>query len=265
MKSYLSMSLAVVLVTACSDAASNMAPTSYPDPAAAKTDGGGGFTVSGSLTNNMFTFDDGTFNASDGATFTVESLNGGFGAAAPSLGTVYNNAANKFIGRLDNNQVNLIVPNGGSLYDISYDLYIIGSWDGNGKQSGGQFGVDLWENSIACSSTGPSVATLISTTFSNQKTVQQSYPHNYLSGGGSNKAGDGAFATDALGYRNDPTSNTPVFQSFGDTWYKLHFSGVNPCGAGNAIFLRWSVPNATLQSNYDESWGVDNVHIMTDG
>jgi hypothetical protein len=26
----------------------------------------------------------------------------------------------------------------------------------------------------------------------------------------------------------------------------------------------WSVPNATLQSNYDESWGLDNVHIMID-
>jgi len=24
------------------------------------------------------------------------------------------------------------------------------------------------------------------------------------------------------------------------------------------------VPGATLQSNYDESWGIDNVHIMTD-
>ena len=50
----------------------------------------------------------------------------------------------------------------------------------------------------------------------------------------------------------------------GDTWYKLHFTGVNPCGAGNPIFLQFSVPGATLQSNYDESWGIDNVHIMTD-
>ena len=72
--------------------------------------------------------------------------------------------------------MNLIVPNGGSTFDVSYDLYIIGSWDGDGKQSGKQFGVDIWENSIACSSTGPSVTTLIRTTFSNQKTVQQSFP-----------------------------------------------------------------------------------------
>ena len=49
-------------------------PTS-PDasPDHAKGDGGG-VVVSGSLTNDMFTFDNGTFNASDGGTFTVESL-----------------------------------------------------------------------------------------------------------------------------------------------------------------------------------------------
>jgi hypothetical protein len=260
MKTFLSMSLAVALVTACSDSTSTGPNAS---PSLAKD--GGGFVVAGTLTNNTYPFDDGTFNSSDGGTFTVQSLTGGFGAAAPDLGSVFNNAANRFIGRIDNHQVNLIVPNGGSTFDVSYDLYIIGSWDGDGKQSGKQFGVDIWENSIACSSTGPSVLTLIRTTFSNQKAVQQSYPNNYGTGGGNNKAGAGAYAADALGYKLDPTSNTPVFQSYGDTWYKLHFSGANPCGPGSAIFLRWSVPNATLQSNYDESWGVDNVHIMTDG
>lgn len=261
MKTFLTLSLAVALVTACSDSTSSTGPNASPNLAKG---GGGGVVVSGTLTDNMFEFDDGTFNASDGGTFTVENLAGGFGAAAPDLGYVFNNAANRFVGRVDNHRVNLIVPNGGSTYDVTYDLYIIGSWDGDGKQSGKQFGVDIWENTIACSATGPNVATLIRTTFSNQKTVQQSFPNSYGEGGGTHKAGYGAFAADFLGYKNDPTSNTPVFDSFGDTWYKMHFSGLNPCGAGNPIFLRWSVPAATLQSNYDESWGVDNVHIMTD-
>ena len=260
MRPLLPLSVAMIAIVACSDSTS---PTSNLATQDAKNTGGG-FTVAGSLTNDVFTFDDGTFGSSAGSTFTVESLTGGFGASAPPLAGVFNNASNKFIGRLDNHKINLIVPNGGSAYDISYDLYIIGSWDGNGKQSGKQYGVDIWENSIACSPTGPAVATLLRTTFSNQKTVQQSFPHNYLDGGGSNKAGDGSFAIDALGYVNDPTSHTPQFQSFGDTWYKLHFTGLNPCGAGNPIYLQFSVPNATLQSNYDESWGVDNVHIMTD-
>ena len=65
--------------------------------------------------------------------------------------------------------------------------------------------------------------TLIRTTFSNQKTVQQSFPNNYGVAAARNKAGAGAFAIDALGYKLDPTSNTPVFESYGDTWYKLHF------------------------------------------
>ena len=259
MKNLITLSLAAFLLAACSDT------TTSPNvnPSLAKS-GGGGITVAGTLTNNNYSFDDGTFSASDGGTFTVESLTGGFGASAPDLGYVFNDASNRFIGRLDNHRVNLIVPNGGSVYDITYDLYIIGSWDGDGKQSGKQWGADIWQNDIACTPTGPAVATLLRTTFSNQKTVQQSYPNAYGAGGGTHKAGDGSFAQDALGYKNDPTSNTPVFDSYGDTWYKMHFSGVNPCGAGNPIYLQWSVPGATLQSNYDESWGVDNVHIMTD-
>ena len=260
MKSPLTLSIAALAILACSDSTSPTSNLSSSD--AKQTDPP--FTVSGSLTNNMYTFDDGTFGSADGGSFTVESTAGGFGAAAPSLGAVFNNASNKFIGRLDNHRVNLIVPNGGSRYDISFDLYIIGSWDGNGKQSGKQYGVDIWQAAVACSPDGPVAQTLIRTTFSNQKTVQQSFPHNYGEGGGSNKAADGAFATDALGYVNDPTSHTPEFQSYGDTWYKLHFTGVNPCGAGAPLYLQWSVPGATLQSNYDESWGVDNVQILTD-
>ena len=52
--------------------------------------------------------------------------------------------------------------------------------------------------------------------------------------------------------------------SAGDSWYKLSFTGLNPCGNGAPLYLVFSVPNAGLQSNYDESWGVDNVQIMTD-
>ena len=97
-----------------------------------------------------------------------------------------------------------------------------------------------------------------------QKTVQQSYPDQYNNGRGGGPAFSGAFAVDALGFINDPTSHTPQFQSAGDSWYKLSFTGNNPCGAGNPLYLVFTVPNANLQSNYDESWGVDNVAIKTD-
>lgn len=220
--------------------------------------------VVGNLTNDTFNFNDGTYTSSAGSTFTAEALNGGFGAAAPNISAVHNDSSNLFIGRADNHRITLIVPNGGSKYDISYDLYIIGSWDGNGKQSGKDFGVDLWQADIACSSTGPVVMELIETTFSNQKTVQQSYPAWYLAPGAGKPAGTGAYAIDALGYIHDETAHTPLFRSMGDTWYKLHFSGTNPCGAGQPMFFVWTVPDADLQSNYDESWGLDNVVIKTD-
>jgi hypothetical protein len=220
--------------------------------------------VVGNLTNDTFNFNDGTYSSSAGSAFTAEALIGGFGAAAPNISPVHNDSANLFIGRADNHRITLIVPNGGSTYDISYDLYIIGSWDGNGKQSGKEFGVDLWQADIACSATGPAVVELLETTFSNQKTVQQSYPSWYLSNGAGKPAGTGAYATDALGYIHDETAHTPLFRSMGDTWYKMHFTGENPCGAGNPMYFVWTVPLADLQSNYDESWGLDNVVIKTD-
>jgi hypothetical protein len=261
MKTLFAVPLAALVFAACSEPTTPGSALSTREARASDP----GITVSGSLTNDLFTFNDGSFTASSGGTFTVEDLDGGFGAAAPTLDGVFNDQANLFLGRVDNHKVTLIVPNGGSTFSVSYDLYIIGSWDGDGKQSGKEYGADVWQNGIACTATGAVVKSLISTTFSNQKGVQQSYPSSYsVPGGGPSKAGTGAYAIDALGYINDPTSHTPLFDSFGDTWYKLSFSGVNPCGAGSAIYLVWTVPNAGLQSNYDESWGIDNVLIKTD-
>ncbi len=261
MKQLFLISAAVLVATACSE---TTGPTSDLAPRSAKPSTDPGISVAGNLTNDAFTFDDGTFSSSAGSVFTIEALNGGFGASSPNIAAVFNNNANKFLGRANNHKVVLIVPNGGSAFDISYDLYVIGSWDGNGKQSGKQYGVDLWQSSIACSATGAAVQTLLETTFSNQKTVQQSYPAAYGGNGSGKKAGEGAFAIDALGFVNDPTVHTPQFQSVGDSWYKLNFKGQNPCGAGNPIYFVWTVPDGDLQSNYDESWGLDNVFVKTD-
>lgn len=261
MKTLVLLSAAVLAAAACSEAT---APPADLAPRSAKPSSDPGISVAGNLTNDTFSFDDGTFSSSAGSTFTVEALSGGFGASSPNIASVYNNASNKFLGRANNHRVVLIVPNGGSTYDISYDLYILGSWDGNGKQSGKQYGVDMWSSQIACSAGGPAAQTLIETTFSNQKTVQQSYPAAYGANGSGNKAGEGAFAVDALGFKEDPSNHTPLFQSMGDTWYKLNFRGANPCGPGNAIFFVWTVPDGDLQSNYDESWGLDNVIVKTD-
>ena len=80
---------------------------------------------------------DGMYSASDGAAFNFDDLDpGGFGAASPQIAPVHDFAWNNFLVRMDNHRIRFIVPNGGSVYSISYDLYIIGSWDGLSKQSG---------------------------------------------------------------------------------------------------------------------------------
>lgn len=260
MKRIVSLSAAALLLAACSDAT---APGTNATPLDAK-DSPPTITVSGNLTNDSYTFDEGTFSGAAGSTFTVEDLDGGFSAAAPSLTTAYNDASNGFIGRLDNHELDLIVTNGGSKFSLTFDLYIIGSWDGDGQQSGKAFGADLWSVGIACTPGGAIVQNLLTTTFSNQKTVQQSYPNEWRDGRGGAPAGTGALSLDALGFRDDPTVHTPLFSSYGDTEYRLSFSGINPCGAGSPLYVLFTVPNASLQSNYDESWGVDNLTIKTD-
>lgn len=260
MKRLVSLSAAALLVAACSDSTS---PTSGIAPVDAKSSPPP-ISVTGNLTNDSYTFDEGTFSGAAGSTFTVEDLDGGFSAAAPSLTTAYNDASNGFIGRLDNHELDLIVTNGGSKFSLTFDLYIIGSWDGDGQQSGKEFGADLWSVGVACTPGGTIVQNLLTTTFSNQKTVQQSYPNAWRDGRGGAPAGTGALSLDALGFRDDPTVHTPLFSSFGDTEYRLSFAGINPCGAGSPLYVLFTVPNAELQSNYDESWGVDNVTIKTD-
>jgi hypothetical protein len=260
MKYLVSLSTAALLLAACSDAT---APNASVDAVNTKSSPPP-ISVAGNLTNDSFTFDDFSISGAAGTSFNVESLDGGFGVSSPPLISAYNNASNMFIGRLDNDRLNLVVPNGGSKFSLTFDLYIIGSWDGEGQQSGKQYGVDLWSVGLACTSGGAVVQNLLTTTFSNQKTVQQSYPNAYNSGRGGNTATEGSFAVDALGFRNDPSSHTPADMSYGDSEYRLSFAGINPCGAGAPLFAVFQVPNAGLQSNYDESWGVDNLVIKTD-
>lgn len=260
MKPLFTLSLAAIAIVACSDSNS---PTSTLEPSYARPSDPV-ISVSGTLTNDFFNFNAGGFSGASGTEFSVTDLDGGFGAAAPSFAAVYNDASNRFIGRLDNHRLGLSVLNGGSRFQINFDLYIIGSWDGDGKQSGKQWGPDIWSVGVACTAGAPAVLNLLTTTFSNQKTVQQSYPDQYNNGRGAGPAFRGAFAVNALGFINDPTSHTPQDMSAGDSWYKLSFTGFNPCGAGAPLFLVMTVPNANLQSNYDESWGVDNVQILTD-
>ena len=262
MKHLATLSAAVLFLAACSEAT---APTSDLTVREAKPVSDPGITVAGNLTNDSYTFEDLGITGASGTSWAVDNLGDGVvTASAPPLSEAYNSSTH-FMGRADNSSLFLIVPNPGSTYSLTFDLYIIGSWDGQGQQAqSGTFGHDIWRASIRCGS--PSAAPssiLLETDFSNQLTVQQSYPKSSTQKGGA-KAATGSYAQDLLGFRNDPSVNTPTFRSFGDTEYHMSFSGTNPCAAGQTAFFTFTVPNANLQSNYDESWGLDNVVIKTD-
>jgi hypothetical protein len=262
-KRLVSLSAAMLFMAACSEAT---APTSDLSTRQTKpTSGGGGISVAGNLTNDTYTFENFSISGAGGTSWAADQLTDGtFGTSSPAITDAYNHSTH-FMGRVDNTALFLIVPNPGSRYALTFDLYIIGSWDGQGQQAqNGVYGHDIWRASIRCGSpTAAPSQVLLETDFSNQLTVQQSYP-NWATTKGGSKAGTGSYGQDLLGSRNDPSVNTPTFRSFGDTEYHMSFSGANPCAAGQTAYFTFVVPNANLQSNYDESWGLDNVSIKTD-
>jgi hypothetical protein len=264
MKKLVSISVAALVLAACSEATG---PNADLAARSAKPVTDPGFTVSGALTNQSFDFEDGGFEVAGGPFFAVNDLeSGGFSASAPNIVSAWNGSTD-FIGRVDNHSILLALPPeaAGSVYSLAFDLYIIGSWDGQGKQAQqGAFGQDIWRLSIRCGSLSAAPETiLLETDFSNQHTVQQSYPLSASKTGGK-KAGNGSYAIDALGFVNDPSVHTPQFRSYGDASYHMEFAGSNPCAAGQMLVFAFVVPDAGLQSNYDESWGLDNVVIKTD-
>src|SRR5262245_48217888 len=126
---------------------------------------------------------------------------------------------------------------------VSFDLFIIQSWDGNGPDSA----PDIWDLSVAG---GP---TLLHTTFSNNK--PQAYPDTFP--GGDNPAGTGASEVNTLGY---PFLHPGA--AFNDSVYHLSFTFPHSI---SAVQLNFSASTTGLQDISDESWGLDNVQVAADG
>ena len=259
MKKYFAVPLAAVFLAACSE--SSTAPASADlDPSYGKPVDPIVVCASCPVVGD-FDFEDGTtISAVGGATIGTELQVGASGVVdAPGVVTAPAGGQD-FLGRFSNTRTQIVInAPGGTNYNLNFDLYIIGSWDGRGKQAQqGAFLANVVEIGYRCTS-GAAITPLLKTTFSNQYTVQQDYPNSFLNGGF--KAGSGAEAIDALGYASRPDlSHTPVFRSFGDATYNLSFSGSNPCG-GAAMTFVINTSNPTQQSTYDESWGVDNIVI----
>jgi len=128
---------------------------------------------------------------------------------------------------------------------VSFDLFLIGTWDGNNTT----YGPDTWDLSVVG---GP---TLLHTTFSMFQgcygsVFPQAYPDSYP--GGSHPAFTGATEVGTLGNYVDCEDFSAV--------YRLEFSFLN---SGTSLRLRFSSSGG--QKVEDESWGVDNFEIRVFG
>ncbi|MGK2960733.1 MAG: hypothetical protein ACSLFK_01165 [Gemmatimonadaceae bacterium] len=267
MKKLFFLPLAAFVFAACSE---NTAPDTNADlsPSYAKPvknpPATGGAT--GSKYSATFDFDAPGIQASNFSTFATDTDDNSVASSSQEVQYVPNDAGNGFFGRFNNTNTRalLVMTEAGSKYTVNFDLYVIGSWDGRGKQAQqGIFEANAFQVGWRCSPTG-AITTIFETSFSNQYTVQQDFP-NYLYTGGY-KAGTGSVpgSIDALGYADRPDlSHTPSFRSFGDATYALQYTIGNVCNGQPPTFVFGSTAPGQ-QNNYDESWGIDNVILKVD-
>lgn len=263
MKRFVSLCVASLTLAACSDLTEPhsvreitpvFAKGGKPNPG---TGGSGGPTTV--VIDDTHTFE---LNAPSTASSFGTDIQPGVTAVASDPVIAEAPSGERFLGRFEETRTLLVLttPAAHPKYALDFDLYIIGSWDGKGKQAQqGAFLANIVEIGYRCSGS-PTIHPLYSTTFSNQLTVQQDYPQAFGLGG--NKAGTNSIAKDALEYVTRPDlSSTPLFRSFGDVSYRLSFAGDNPC-VNAAVSFVWGTSNPTQQSMHDESWGLDNVRIQ---
>jgi hypothetical protein len=152
----------------------------------------------------------------------------------------------RFLGQFDNTTVRLRLTNLPAHRRVvfSFKLFVIQSWDGNGRQ----FGPDLWQFGVVG---GP---LFLRTTFRNPTAVDegawQSYPGPFPSGYPSQT---GALEVNTLGYLfgNEVTPLRPT-----DSVYQLG-QAFNHSGSSVELYFAGS----NLQGIGDESWGLDEVSV----
>src|SRR5262249_22001793 len=122
---------------------------------------------------------------------------------------------------------------------LSFDLYVLKSWDGNNPN----YGPDRWSLTV------DEVATLLDTTFSNNPKTGpydlslQNYP------GANSLPQTSASAVNSLGY-----------SFYGDSIYHLTFTFPH---ASESMVVRFSSSLFEGKGTDDESWGLDNVRVST--
>lgn len=136
------------------------------------------------------------------------------------------------------------------LVQISFDLYIHDSWDGNSTVGSGVGGPDIWEMKV-------DGTTYISTTFSNlpcQSTCSpQSYPGNYSNNNTNPRTG--AFLVDL------PSVCVPAAQGGGSSLYKISKTIRQTESTLVLECIDQLIQDNAADRLCDESWSVDNVII----
>lgn len=151
----------------------------------------------------------------------------------------------RFLGALGPEVVTLVLKElpKHQLLSISFDLYLIRSWDG----SNAYWGPDIWQLSLF---NGPA---LVRTTFSNCKMVgnnQQAYPDNYPCP--HHPGWTAAAETQSLGYYWADHKCDSVYRIravFPHTERKVAFQFASFCNDRHD------------EEVTDQSWGIDNLHI----
>jgi hypothetical protein len=160
----------------------------------------------------------------------------------------------KFLGQFGNETVSLSLGAGTgsplplpshSELTISFDLFVIRTWDGNGT---GCHGPDVWDLSVA---NGP---TLLHTTFNNPfpgcESTPQAFPDAFP--GGSHPFQTGASEVNTLGFTFPGVPGNGVI----DSVYNLSFTF--PHSASSVTF---DFKGMLSTPGSDESWGLDNVSV----
>jgi hypothetical protein len=265
MKKYFAVPLAVLFVAACSDSTAPVNSRSDLTPSYAKPVPPPAPGATGTAYTDSYDFNAVTVTAAAHSSIGVDTDDGSNASSGTETQSVPSDPTNGFIGRYNNTNTRalLVLTTAGSKYTVSFDLYVIGSWDGKGKQAqNGVFQANVFQVGYRCGGGTAAVTPIFETTFSNQLTVQQDFPLSLGLGG--NKATTGAASVDDLGYRSrTDLSNTPTFRSFGDATYKLSYTIAGVCGGAAPTFV-FSSSAPGQQSNYDESWGLDNIVLKAD-
>ncbi len=151
----------------------------------------------------------------------------------------------KFLGQFANQDVSLRLRGlpMHSRVSLSFDLYVIGNWDGNGNAT--MLGPDIWELSAGGGSPGILMRSLAHTTFSNYRSwadPAQAYPGRYP--GGSNNGCTGAAEVGTLGYGDH-----------NDSVYHLTYEFAHEA---TALALKFS---SRVSSPEQEKFGIDNIRV----